>query len=63
MTTYRMVYGDDEQVVQKTFEDVVVEREDGWTVLFRGDDAILRVQDAHVQSLDRVAVAPDEPAR
>ncbi len=54
MPTYRMVYGDDEQVVQETFEDVVVEREDGWTVLFRGDDAILRVQDAHVQSLDRV---------
>jgi len=54
MPTYRMVYGDDEQVVQETLEDVVVEREDGWTVLFRGDDAILRVQDAHVQSLDRV---------
>ena len=54
MSTYRMVYGDDEQVVRETFEDVQVEREDGWTVLFRGDDAILRVRDAHVQSLDRV---------
>jgi hypothetical protein len=63
MPTYRMVYGDDEQVVRETFDDVVVEREDGWTVLFRGDDAILRVQDAHVQSLDRVDAAPDEPAR
>ena len=54
MATYRMVYGDDEQVVQETYEDVVVEREDGWTVLVRGDDAILRVQDAHVRSLERV---------
>jgi hypothetical protein len=63
MPTYRMVYGDDEQVVQETFEDVVVEREDGWTVLFRGNDAILRVQDGHVRSLDRVDAVPDGPAR
>src|SRR3712207_5050995 len=54
MATYQMVYGDDEQVVRETFRDVTVEREDGWTVLFRGDDAILRVQDAHVQSLERI---------
>jgi hypothetical protein len=49
-----MVYGDNEQVVRETFEDVEVQREDGWTVLFRGDDAILRVRDEHVQSLDLV---------
>ena len=54
MPTYRMVYGDGEQVVRETYDDVVVEREDGWTVLFRGTHAILRVQDAHVQSLERV---------
>jgi hypothetical protein len=54
MPTYRMVYGDGEQVVTETFEDVVVEREDGWVVLFRGSDAILRVQDEHVKSLELV---------
>ncbi len=54
MPTYRMVYGDEEKVVSETFEDVVVEREDGWVVLFRGTDAILRVQEAHVKSLDLV---------
>ena len=54
MPTYRMVYGDDEQVVRETFDDVEVEREDGWVVLFRGSDAILRVQEQHVQSLDLV---------
>jgi hypothetical protein len=54
MATYRMVYGDAEQVVRETFDDVEVEREDGWTVLFRGKTAILRVQDRHVQSLERV---------
>jgi hypothetical protein len=53
MATYRMVYGDDEQVVRETFENIDgVEREDGWVVLFRGKEAILRVQEIHVQSLE-----------
>jgi hypothetical protein len=55
MPTYRMVYGDDEQVVRETFRDVVVEREDGWTVLFRGQEAILRVRDEHVKSLEIIS--------
>jgi hypothetical protein len=50
-----MVYGDDEQVVRETFENITeVEREDGWVVLFRGPEAILRVQEAHVQSMERL---------
>jgi hypothetical protein len=53
MATYRMVYGDDEQVVRETFENITeVEREDGWVVLFRGPEAILRVQEIHVQSME-----------
>src|SRR5215471_11346498 len=53
MATYRMVYGDDEQVVRETYEDITeVEREDGWVVLFRGPEAIVRVQEAHVQELE-----------
>ena len=55
MVTYRMVYGDDEQVVSETYENITgLEREDGWVVLFRGDEAILRVQEKHVQSLETV---------
>ena len=54
MPRYLMVYGDDEQVVRETYDDVDVVREDGWTVLFRGNDAILRVRDEHVQSLEQV---------
>jgi hypothetical protein len=54
MATYRMVYGDDEQVVRETFKDISeVEREDGWVVLFR-KEAILRVQEGHVQELERL---------
>jgi hypothetical protein len=48
-----MVYGDDEQVVRETYENITdIEREDGWVVLFRGKDAILRVQEAHVKSME-----------
>jgi hypothetical protein len=54
MPRYLMVYGDDEQVVRETYDDVEVVREDGWTVLFRGNDAILRVRDEHVRSLEQV---------
>jgi hypothetical protein len=54
MPRYQMVYGDDEQVVRETFDDVEIVREDGWTVLFRGDEAILRLRDEHVQSLEQV---------
>jgi hypothetical protein len=54
MPRYRMVYGDDEQVVRETFDDVRIEREDGWTVFFRDDHAILRVRDEHVQELERL---------
>jgi hypothetical protein len=54
MSTYRMAYGDDTQVVRETYHDVEIEREDGWTVVFRGNDAILRVRDEHIQSLEIV---------
>ena len=58
MVTYRMVYGDGDQIARETFADVTLEREDGWTVLFRGGDAILRVRDDHVQSLERMDKRP-----
>ena len=54
MPTYRMLYGEGDEVLEMTYDDVTVEREDGWTVLFRGDQAILRVQDEHVRSLLRI---------
>jgi hypothetical protein len=55
MANYRMVYGDDERTVQETFADIdELEREDGWVVLFRGKEAILRVQETHVQSLEQL---------
>ncbi len=56
MATYKIVYGDSEQVVRETYDNVDdLQREDGWLVLFRGDEAILRVQEAHVQSVEEVS--------
>jgi hypothetical protein len=56
MATYRMVYGDDENVVRETFEDIdEVDREDGWVVLFRGDEAVLRVREQHVQEMELIS--------
>jgi len=56
VATYKMIYGDDETVADETLEDIdSIEHEDGWVVLFRGDDAILRVQEDHVQSLELVS--------
>jgi hypothetical protein len=56
MATYRMVYGDDENVVTETYDEIdEVEREDGWVVLFRGDEAILRVQEAHIQEMELIS--------
>jgi hypothetical protein len=55
MASYRMVYGEDDQVVTETYDNIdSVEREEGWLVLFRGQDSILRVQETHVQSFDRL---------
>lgn len=55
MATYQMVYGDDDQFVTETFSNIdAVEREDGWLVLFRGREAILRVQESHVRSFERL---------
>jgi hypothetical protein len=56
MATYKMVYGDGDQIVTETFENVdSVEREDGWLVLFRDRDAIVRVEESHVRAFERVS--------
>jgi hypothetical protein len=58
MANYRIVYGDDEQVVRETYNDVELQREDGWLVIFRDKDAILRVREDHVRSIETVDGSP-----
>ena len=62
MPSYRMVYGDNEQVVRETYHDIELQREDGWTTLFRGSDAIERVRDEHIQSLEVLDESGPEPS-
>lgn len=52
MPSYTIVYGDDENLVRQTLHGVVLEREDGWLVVFRGKDAILRLREEHVRSVE-----------
>jgi hypothetical protein len=55
MTSYKMVYGDEDNTVTETYVNIdSVVREDGWVVLFRGTDAIARVQESHVKSLEQL---------
>ncbi|HEY2312887.1 MAG TPA: hypothetical protein VGH96_04690 [Streptosporangiaceae bacterium] len=55
VATYKLVYGDEDNVVEETLEGIdSVEHEDGWVVLFRGDEAIQRLQESHVQSMELV---------
>lgn len=54
MPSYSIVYGDKEHSVRQTLRGVVLEREDGWLVVFRGKDVILRLQEEHVISVDPV---------
>ncbi|MFY9586792.1 MAG: hypothetical protein WAT66_04980 [Actinomycetota bacterium] len=52
MPSYTLVYGDDKNLVRQTLHGVVLEREDGWLVVFRGKDVILRLREEHVRSVE-----------
>ena len=54
MPNYRIVYGRRRSGCPRDLHDVNLEREDGWVVLFRGSDAILRVHEEHVQSVELI---------
>jgi hypothetical protein len=55
VTSYKMVYGDEDNKVTETYANIdSVVREDGWLVLFRGTDAVVRVQESHVKSFEQL---------
>ena len=65
MTSYKMVYGDEDNMVTETYANIdSVVREDGWLVLFRGPEAVVRVElrDGEVaeHEPDRVGVAVEQ---
>ena len=56
MALYHLVYrdDDDERRVRENLELDDVQPEDGWVELWRGNDAIMRLQEKHVVSLERL---------
>jgi len=41
---------------RRPYEDIdLLEHEDGWVALFRGNDAIRRVQESHMQEIEQVS--------
>ena len=56
MALYHLVYRDDdgERRVRANLELDDVQREDGWVELWRGNDTIMRLQEKHVVSLERL---------
>lgn len=58
MAAYRLLYQDDdgENRVEEILEGVTgVDREDGWVVIWRGDDVVQRLREQHVLRLDEMA--------
>ena len=51
-TTYRIHLRSDEFEFERDIQATQVDKEDGWTVFWDGDDVFLRVRDEHVVSLD-----------
>ncbi|MFC5182764.1 hypothetical protein [Actinomadura harenae] len=51
MTVYRVVYGPAEQPVTEEIEADQIVEEGGIVTFFKGDDAVLRVQKAHIHNL------------
>lgn len=54
MATYRSHVRSDEFQYENVVHATRVEREDGWTVFWAGDDVYMRIRDEHVVSLEHL---------
>ena len=52
MATYRLHARSDEFQYESELHATQVDREDGWTVFWSGDDVFLRIRDEHVVTLE-----------
>jgi hypothetical protein len=52
--TYRIHIRSDEFEYESEVRASQVDREDGWTVFWRGNDVFLRVRDQHIVSLEHL---------
>jgi hypothetical protein len=52
--TYRIHIRSDEFEFEREVHATQVDREDGWTVFWDGDDVFLRVRDPHIVSIEHL---------
>jgi hypothetical protein len=52
--TYRIHIRSDEFQFESEIHATQVDREDGWTVFWHGNDVFLRIRDAHIVSLEHL---------
>ncbi|WP_067491535.1 hypothetical protein [Actinomadura hibisca] len=56
MTQYRIDYGDEDNRVTETIDADQIVSEDGVVVFFKGDDAVLRVNEEHLHNGDELPI-------
>ncbi|GAB3210380.1 hypothetical protein ACQEU5_14345 [Marinactinospora thermotolerans] len=56
MTRYRIEYSDGENSTIQTLDADQIVREDGLLTFFKGDEAVMRLQESHVHNLDELPI-------
>ncbi len=54
VNTYRLHLRSDEFQYEQEVRATAVDREDGWTVFWSGDDVFMRIRDEHIVSLEHL---------
>ena len=52
--TYRLHLRSDEFQYEQEVRATAVDREDGWTIFWSGDDVFMRIRDEHIVSLEHL---------
>jgi hypothetical protein len=54
LNTYRIHIGSDEFHYESEVRASNVEKEDGWTIFWNGNDVFMRIRDEHIVSLEHL---------
>ena len=54
VNTYRIHLRSDEFQYEQEVRATAVDREDGWTIFWAGDDVFMRIRDDHIVSLEHL---------
>ena len=54
MTTYRLHVRSDDFQYEHEIHATAVDKEDGWTIFWDGDDVFMRIRDEHIVHLEHL---------